>query len=274
MPAWQEHWRLQTSPLHPALPHHHERARSDIPQPAQGNPQSRTWPLCSPPSPGCAHHGGGPSPGRLFGPEGLPLPGWESTGGQGRGEGGRSLRGFQPGNKTERTNLTSKYTITQGLGAVLLHSYRVTPRASQIRQKAQEQVGRLAGSAGPVTSVPSLRARTSRHPVPMDSSAQGDENPCACTHTSSEGYCGARGSWRNPNPGARRLGQVRPLTHRDTCTGEAKGPAGPRTASCLSLMPGGCEESGNRVPLGPTVSGAPTDLADLGSRPYNKHTLP
>lgn len=28
-------------------------------------------------------------------------------------------------------------------------------------------------------------------------------------------------------------------------------------------MPGGCEENGNRVPLGPTVSGTPTDLADL-----------
>lgn len=144
MPAWQEHWRRQTSPLHPGLSHHHERTRSDIPQPAQGNPQPRTWPPCSPPSPGCAYHGGGPSPGRPLGPEGLPLPGWESTGGQGRGEGGRSLRGFQPGNKTERTNLTSKYTITQGLGAVLLHSCRVTPRASQIRQKAQEQVGLLA----------------------------------------------------------------------------------------------------------------------------------
>lgn len=118
--------------------------RATFPQPAQGNPQPRTWPPCSPPSPGCAHHGGGPSPGRPLGPEGLPLPGWESTGGQGRGEGGRSLRGFQPGNKSERTNLTSKYTITQGPGAVLLHSCRVTPRASQIRQKAQERVGRLA----------------------------------------------------------------------------------------------------------------------------------
>lgn len=45
--------------------------------------------------------------------------------------------------------------------------------------------------------------------------------------------------------------QIRPLlTHLDTCTEEAKGPAG-------HLMPGGGRESGNRVPSGPTVSGAP-----------------
>lgn len=117
-PAWQgEQQQGQAGPLCPGLPHHPRRPRSAIPQAAQGSPQppSPAPGSCSP-SPSCAHCGGGhsPSPSKLaHAPKGgFPSQPGKAQVGRGWGEGGRGLRGFQPGNKTERPNPASKFMVT------------------------------------------------------------------------------------------------------------------------------------------------------------------
>lgn len=82
----------------------------------------------TPPGSPAGHRGGG-SPSRTT-PGAGAAPSLGSTGGQLQGCRGRSLRGFQPGNKTERTNPASKDRITWGRrGSCRLPSARRTPEA-------------------------------------------------------------------------------------------------------------------------------------------------
>lgn len=147
---------------------------SDIPQAAQGSPQALHL--------GAAHcpqavpaAGVGPHP-----QGGFPSQPGKAQVGRGWGEGRRSLRGFQPGNKTERTNPASECAIT---------SHAAGP-------------GRLAYGARPFSGVTSVWAQTSRPPSPELQQwpgwgvrgGHGRREP-ECVHTL-KGWCGARGPQR------------------------------------------------------------------------------
>lgn len=132
-------------PLRSGQPHNHKRSRSNIPQAAQGSPQALHL--------GAAHcpqavpaAGVGPRP-----QGGFPSQPGKAQVGRGWGEGRRGLRGFQPGNKTERTNPASECAITcSGAGqaglrgeALLRCRFSLGPnlQASKSRATAVARVG-------------------------------------------------------------------------------------------------------------------------------------
>lgn len=128
-------------PSIPRPPHTH-RTGSNISQAARPTPSPHLGPAAHPhqavPSPSVdpaqvpalsAHVPAG----------GFPFQPGKAQVGRGGGEGGRSLRGFQPGNKTERTNPASKDMITcRGTEGSCVHRSTLLPQGLPHRQAGQD----------------------------------------------------------------------------------------------------------------------------------------
>lgn len=93
-----------------------QKGKERYPRTAQGNPNPAPGPGAHRPHQAVLITWVDPAQVAHLAERGFPFQPGKAQVGRVRGEGGRSLRGFQPGNKTKRTNPASKYMITQRTG--------------------------------------------------------------------------------------------------------------------------------------------------------------